>query len=158
MLPSKKQVPNWDEYFMNIALVVRSRGNCLLAQVGAVIVMGKRIISTGYNGTPIGVKNCLDGGCQRCLDKSTGKIKSGERKGDCLCVHAEVNAIVQSAYHGIPTRGTMLYSTHSPCLLCAKQIINAGIIGVSYCQEDSDEAESINLLKKSLGRKMIKQV
>ena len=131
-MPTKlPQRPDWDTYFMDIAHTVARRGNCLRRQVAAVIVLQRRIISTGYNGTPRGVKNCLDGGCPRCA----GATASGERLGDCLCSHAEENAIVQAAYHGIAVHGGTLYSTISPCLLCAKMIINSGLVEVVYEHE-----------------------
>jgi len=151
-------IPSWDHYFMSIAQVVKTRGNCLLMQVGVVLVQGKRIIATGYNGTPAQVENCLDGGCKRCRDKFEGKIKSGEHKGACLCVHAEVNAILQSALHGISTKGSVLYTTYSPCMLCAKQILNSGLMGVLYMAEDEGELESIKLLKKHLGKQKVRRI
>ena len=116
---------------MDIAHVVARRGNCCRRQVAAVIVLDRRIISTGYNGTPRGIPNCVDGGCPRCA----GAAKSGEGLGDCVCAHAEENAIVQAAYHGIAVRGAMIYSTTSPCLLCTKMIINAGLKEVVYEQD-----------------------
>jgi len=123
--------PDWDTYFMNIAGVVSQRSNCLRRHVAAVIVKERRIISTGYNGTPRGVRNCFEGGCPRCA----GETPTGEGLGDCLCCHAEENAITQAAYHGISVAGASLYCTLSPCLLCAKMIINAGIIEVVYATE-----------------------
>jgi len=117
--------PGWDEYFMNIAKAVRTRSNCTSAPKGAVIVKDKRIISTGYNGTPRNVKNCNEGGCKRCAERT---IKdSGQKLDECTCCHAEENAIVQAAFHGISTKGSTLYTTFTPCLTCAKMIINAGI-------------------------------
>lgn len=158
--PPKKlfSIPSWDSYFMNIANVVKTRGNCLLIQVGVVLVQGKRIIATGYNGTPAKLPNCLDGGCARCRDKFEGKIKSGENKGACLCVHAEVNSILQSAMHGTATKGAVIYTTLSPCLLCVKEIINAGITGLVYQTLDEGELNSIKLLKNSLGSKNVRQI
>jgi deoxycytidylate deaminase len=82
--------PNWDEYFMEIAKVVKSRADCLRRQVGAVIVKDFRIVSTGYNGTPHGIKNCTEGGCDRCLLRHQLKLKSGENKESCICLHAEL--------------------------------------------------------------------
>lgn len=120
--------PDWDEYFMSIARVVASRSNCVKRKVAAVVVKDRRIISTGYNGTPRGVKNCNEGGCPRC--NSFGK--SGVGLDECLCSHGEENAIVQAAYHGIPLRGATLYTTMSPCLFCTKLIINSGISEVVY--------------------------
>ena len=123
--------PDWDTYFMDIAHVVARRGNCIRRQVAAIIVKEKRIISTGYNGTPRGVANCYEGGCPRC----NSDMPSGEGLGDCICAHAEENAIVQAAYHGIAVRGGTLYCTISPCLMCTKMIINAGIVEVVYEHE-----------------------
>lgn len=120
--------PDWDTYFMNIAQVVKTRGNCSRRQVAAIIVNDHRIISTGYNGTPSGIRNCFEGGCQRCASKA----HSGENLGDCICAHAEENAIIQAAYYGVRLAGSMLYCTESPCLLCAKMIISAGIKEVIY--------------------------
>lgn len=116
---------------MNIARVVAARGNCSRRQVAAVVVKDQRIISTGYNGTPRGVENCCDGGCKRCA----GDAPSGTALGECICCHAEENAITQAAYHGIALRASTLYSTLSPCLTCAKMIINAGIQEVVYDKE-----------------------
>ncbi len=123
--------PGWDEYFIDIANVVKKRSNCCRRHVAAVIVRDRRIISTGYNGTPRGVRNCFDGGCPRCASDSP----SGSNLANCICSHAEENAIVQAAYHGISVRDGTLYCTASPCLLCAKMIINAGIVEVVYEDE-----------------------
>ena len=120
--------PGWDEYFMHIARIVSLRSNCMKRKVAAVIVKDRRIISTGYNGTPRGVKNCNEGGCPRC----NSMAESGTQLGECLCSHAEENAIVQAAYHGITVKGATLYSTFSPCLICTKMIINGGISEVVY--------------------------
>ena len=120
--------PGWDEYFMQIAKIAALRSNCMKRKVAAVIVRDRRIISTGYNGTPRGVKNCNEGGCPRC----NSFADSGTALGDCLCSHAEENAIVQAAYHGISVRDSMLYTTFSPCLICTKIIINAGIAEVVF--------------------------
>lgn len=121
--------PGWDEYFMDIAQVVKRRGNCCRRQVAALIVLERRIISTGYNGTPRGIVNCCDGGCARC---NSTDVASGASLDACICAHAEENAIVQASYHGIAVRGAMLYCTLFPCLMCAKMIINAGIVEVIY--------------------------
>lgn len=120
--------PTWDDYFMEIAHVVSKRSNCLRRHVGAVIMKDNHILSTGYNGTPRGVKNCFDGGCPRC----SGKVKSGTHLDECLCTHAEQNAICQAAYYGVGIAGSTIYVTISPCLTCAKLIINAGIKEVVY--------------------------
>ncbi len=120
--------PGWDEYFMNIAKVVALRSNCMKRKVAAVIVKDKRIISTGYNGTPRGITNCNEGGCPRCASVET----SGKDLGECLCSHGEENAIVQAAYHGVSVKGATIYTTFSPCLMCTKMIINSGIQEVVY--------------------------
>ncbi len=123
--------PDWDTYFMNIAHVVKSRGNCVRRKVAAIVVKDHRVISTGYNGTPRGVQNCFEGGCERCA----GDTPSGEGLGECICSHAEENAITQAAYHGIAVREASLYCTLSPCLMCAKMIVNSGIKEVIYDEE-----------------------
>jgi len=120
--------PGWDEYFMSIARVVASRSNCVKRKVAAVITLDRRIISTGYNGTPRGVRNCNEGGCPRC----NAFAPAGSGLGDCVCSHGEENALVQAAYHGVAVRGATLYTTFCPCLLCTKMIINAGIAEVVY--------------------------
>ena len=123
--------PSWDEYFMSIARVVASRSNCVKRKVAAVITQDRRIISTGYNGTPRGVRNCNEGGCPRCNSFAEG----GTRLDECLCSHGEENAITQAAYHGVSVRGATLYTTFCPCLICTKMIINAGISEVAYTAE-----------------------
>ncbi len=123
--------PDWDEYFMQIARIAALRSNCMKRKVAAVIVRDRRIISTGYNGTPRGVKNCNEGGCPRC----NLLADSGTSLGECLCSHAEENAIVQSAYHGISVKDATIYSTYSPCLICTKMILNSGIREVVFSQE-----------------------
>ena len=137
--------PDWDTYFMDIAHVVARRGNCRRRQVAAVIVRDRRIVSTGYNGTPRGVKNCCDGGCARCA----GSAASGSDLGECVCSHAEENAITQAAYHGISVRGGTLYCTLSPCLICAKMIINAGLSEVVYETAYSFNAQTQALLSEA---------
>jgi dCMP deaminase len=120
--------PSWDAYFMSIAQVVASRSNCVKRKVAAVITLDRRIVSTGYNGTPRGTRNCNEGGCPRC----NGFAEGGTRLDECLCSHGEENAITQVAYHGSSIRGATIYSTFSPCLICTKMIINSGIIEVVY--------------------------
>ena len=137
--------PSWDEYFMNIAKVAASRSNCSRRQVAAVIVRDHRVISTGYNGTPRGVRNCCDGGCPRC----SSDAPSGTKLGDCLCSHAEENAIVQAACYGIAVKGATIYTTYSPCLQCAKMIINAGLVEVIYFQRYSIDDVSLALLREA---------
>lgn len=124
-----------DHYFMEIAELVAKRSTCLRQNVGAVLVKNKHILSTGYNGAPTGLKHCLDIGCLR----EQLKIPSGERHELCRAVHAEQNAVIQAALHGVGTEGATLYCTHTPCSLCAKILINAQIERVVYKGEYPDE-------------------
>jgi dCMP deaminase len=130
-LMSNFQRPDWDEYFMSIARVVSTRSNCIKRKIAAIIVKDRRVISTGYNGTPRGAKNCNEGGCPRCNSMAA----SGTALDECLCCHGEENAITQAAYHGTALKGSTLYTTFAPCLLCTKMIINSGIAEVVYNQE-----------------------
>ncbi|MFO7958478.1 MAG: cytidine/deoxycytidylate deaminase family protein [Candidatus Brocadiia bacterium] len=118
--------PSWDDYFMRIAQEVARRSTCLRRQVGAVVVLDKRILATGYNGAPSGLPHCEDVGCLR----TEMNVPSGERHELCRGLHAEMNALLQGARHGIRMEGGVLYSTHVPCSLCSKMIINAGIVRV----------------------------
>ena len=137
--------PGWDQYFMNIAKVAASRSNCLKRKVAAIIVRDKRMISTGYNGTPRGTRNCNEGGCPRCNSLAS----SGTSLDQCLCSHGEENAIVQAAYHGVGLTDSTIYSTFAPCLLCAKMIINSGISEVVYNQDYPLNDNAFNLFKES---------
>ena len=119
---------------MDIAKLVSSRSTCLRRQVGAVLVRDKHIIATGYNGAPRGVRHCLEVGCLR---EKLG-IPSGERHEMCRGTHAEQNAIIQAALHGVSTDGSTLYCTHQPCILCAKMLINAGVKRVVFQGEYPD--------------------
>ncbi len=125
--------PSIDEYFMEIASVVAKRSTCLRNQVGAVLVKNKRILATGYNGAPAGLQHCDEVGCAR------EGVASGTRHELCRAVHAEQNAIIQAALHGISIEGATLYCTHQPCILCAKMMINARIITIVYRQSYPDE-------------------
>jgi len=143
--------PDWHTYFMEIAHLVSKRSTCIRRSVGAVIVQNKRILSTGYNGAPTGIKHCLDRGCIREMMK----VASGERHELCRGLHAEQNAIIQAALHGVPIKGAALYSTHLPCSICIKMIINAGIAQVFYCDGYPDKL-SLELIKESgIGLKKI---
>jgi dCMP deaminase len=122
--------PDWDHYFMNIADQVKMRCNCMSAKKAAIIVRDKMILSTGYNGSPKGIKHCSKGGCQRCTSRHLGTIKSGSYSEPCICCHSEENAIVQAAYNGTSTKDATIYTTFTPCTMCAKMIINAGITRV----------------------------
>jgi dCMP deaminase len=136
--------PTWDEYFMSIAKVVATRSNCMKRKVAAIIVKDKRIISTGYNGTPRGARNCNEGGCPRC----NSLAESGTALDECLCSHGEENAITQAAYHGISVKGSTLYTTFAPCLLCTKMIINSGIVEVVYNQDYPLNEQAMSLMKE----------
>ncbi|WP_434510972.1 deoxycytidylate deaminase [Desulfitobacterium sp. AusDCA] len=129
-----KSRPCWDQYFMKMAQVVSERSTCLRRQVGAVIVKDKQILSTGYNGSPTGLKHCAEAGCLR----QQLKIPSGERTEICRAVHAEQNALVQAAKHGVEIAGADIYTTFEPCVLCTKMIINAGIKRVIYANPYPD--------------------
>ena len=115
--------PSWDEYFIEIARLVASRSTCLRRQVGAVMVKDKNILATGYNGTPSGIRHCSEVGCLR----QQMNVPSGERHELCRGLHAEQNAIIQAAKHGVNIDGAVLYCTHSPCIICSKMLINSGI-------------------------------
>jgi dCMP deaminase len=130
-LMSRFNRPGWDEYFMSIAKVVAMRSNCMKRKVAAIIVKDRRVVSTGYNGTPRGARNCNEGGCPRC----NSMAESGTALEECLCCHGEENAITQAAYHGTSLKGSTLYTTFAPCLLCTKMIINSGIVEVVYNQD-----------------------
>ncbi len=129
--------PSWDRYFINIAYNVSERSNCIRRRVGAVIVKDKNIISTGYNGTPMGVKNCYEGGCPRCASD----IPSGQENDTCLCVHGEQNAIAFAARHGSRTEGAVLYCTTRPCFGCLKESIQAGISRIMFVEPYDYETE-----------------
>ena len=127
--------PSWDEYFMKIAFMVAQRSTCLRRKVGAVIVKDKRILSTGYNGAPSGLAHCLDIGCLR----EKMHIPSGEKHELCRGLHAEQNAIIQAAYHGVSIKDATIYCTHHPCVICTKMLINAGIKKIYYANGYPDE-------------------
>jgi len=118
--------PSWDEYFMRIAHEVAKRSTCLRRHVGAVVVLQKRILATGYNGAPSGLAHCAEVGCRR---EQLG-VPSGERTELCRGLHAEMNALLQGARYGIQMDGATMYCTLMPCSLCSKMMINAGIVRV----------------------------
>lgn len=156
MKTSKKR-PSWDRYFLNLSEVVRERSNCLRMSTGAVLIKDKRIIATGYNGTPSGTKNCFEGGCERCLKRHKENLKEYEGKELCVCIHAEQNALLQSALHGMSTNTSVLYTTTSPCLQCAKALINTGVKEVIYIDDHYSKEHPDNLgikLLKSAGVKV----
>jgi len=126
--------PGWDEYFMGITDLVAQRSTCLRRQVGAVLVKDKNILSTGYNGAPRGLAHCIDVGCLR----EQLNVPSGEKHELCRGLHAEQNAIIQAAYHGVSIRGATLYCTTLPCIICTKMLINAGIRKIIYREGYAD--------------------
>lgn len=120
--------PSWDEYFMSIAEQVSGRSTCLRRHTGAVLVKGKRILATGYNGVPAGLAHCEVTGCLR----EQRDIPSGSHHELCRGIHAEQNAVIQAARYGIAIDGATVYSTHQPCVLCAKILLNAGVVDVVF--------------------------
>jgi len=127
--------PSWNSYFMQLASVVAERSTCLRRRVGAVMVKEKQILSTGYNGSPSGLLHCDEIGCLRQILN----VPSGERTEICRAVHAEQNAIVQAAKHGVAITGADLYTTLQPCVLCTKLLINVGIKRVVYLEAYPDQ-------------------
>lgn len=136
--------PSWDQYFNEISTQVATRSTCLRRHVGAVIVRDKRILSTGYNGPPRGMAHCDETGCLR---QKLG-IPSGQRQEICRGLHAEQNAIIQAALHGVSVEGSTIYVTHQPCITCAKMIINVGIIRV-VCQSSYPDALAREMLDEA---------
>ena len=129
MMIDTLQRPSWPEYFLAITELVAQRSTCTRRKVGAILVRDKRIIATGYNGAPTKVRHCLEVGCLR----EQLHIPSGERHELCRGLHAEQNAIIQAAKHGINIDGATLYCTHSPCIICSKMLINSGVKRIVCC-------------------------
>jgi len=127
--------PSWDEYFLRIASEVSKRSTCLRRHVGAILVLEKYILATGYNGSPSGIPHCADVGCLR----DQMQVPAGERHELCRGLHAEQNAILQAAKHGTRINGATLYATHHPCSLCAKMLINAGIRRIVIREDYPDQ-------------------
>ncbi len=135
------QRPSWDKYFIDITRLVATRSTCLRRGVGALLVKDRNILATGYNGAPSGISHCSKTGCLR----EQLNVPSGERHELCRGLHAEQNAIIQAARHGINIDGATLYCTTMPCVICTKMLINAGIKRVVYYEGYAD----------SLAREMI---
>lgn len=127
--------PSWDRYFMEVARVVATRSTCLRRRVGALLVLDRRILATGYNGTPAGLAHCSEAGCLR----DELQVPPGTRHELCRGLHAEQNAIIQAAIHGVAIKGASLYCTHYPCVVCAKMLINAGISSLFLGEDYPDE-------------------
>jgi len=136
--------PTWDEYFSNIAKLVATRSTCLRRNVGAIVVKNKQILATGYNGAPSGITHCEEKGCIR---QELG-IPSGERHELCRALHAEQNAFLQAARHGVSLEGSALYITTQPCSICAKMLINVGIKKVVFEGHYPDEF-ALDFLKEA---------
>ena len=126
--------PDWDTYFMDMAKLAARRSSCLRRAVGAVLVKDRRLLATGYNGVPSGVTHCEVTGCLR----ERLNVPSGERHELCRGLHAEQNAIIQAAFHGVSIRDAVLYCTNLPCIICAKMLINAGVRRVVYIEGYAD--------------------
>ncbi len=141
---ASRRRPGWDEYFMGIVDLVAQRSTCLRRQVGAVIVKDKNILATGYNGAPRGLAHCADVGCLR----DQLNVPSGEKHELCRGLHAEQNAIIQAAYHGVGISGATIYTATFPCVICAKMIINAGIVRIVY-RERYDDRLSQEILREA---------
>ena len=140
-------IPEWNDYFMQITHLVARRSTCLRRQVGGVIVKDKRILATGYNGAPRGMKHCEETGCLR----EQMQIPSGERHELCRGLHAEQNAIIQAALYGVSIEESQLYTTHQPCVLCVKMIINAGVKQIYYTDGYPDELAAQMLDEAGIG-------
>ena len=126
--------PDWDTYFMDMAKLASRRSSCLRRAVGAVLVKDRRLLATGYNGVPSGVTHCEVTGCLR----EKLNVPSGERHELCRGLHAEQNAIIQAAFHGVSIRDAVLYCTNLPCIICAKMLINAGVRRIVYLEGYAD--------------------
>ncbi|TDX59163.1 deoxycytidylate deaminase [Orenia marismortui] len=144
--------PSWNNYFMEMTEVVAKRSTCLRRKVGALIVKDKRVLATGYNGAPSGLKHCEETGCLR----EQNNVPSGERHELCRGLHAEQNAIIQAALHGSSINGATLYCTHQPCILCTKMIINAGINRVVFKGAYPDKLASKMMLEAGIKIEEIK--
>jgi dCMP deaminase len=143
--------PGWDDYFLDIVGLVAKRATCRRRCVGAALVRDRRILSTGYNGAPSGLKHCLEIGCLR----EQNRIPSGERHELCRGLHAEQNAIIQAAFHGIRIQGATLYCTNLPCVICSKMLINAGIKEIIYESGYADDLTREMLLEARISVRQI---
>jgi len=138
--------PTYDEYFMEMAHVVSKRSTCLRRNVGAILVKDKHILSTGYNGAPKGLKHCSEVGCLRV----NLNVPSGERHELCRGLHAEQNAIIQAAVFGVSIKGSTLYCTNTPCVVCVKMLINAGVKEIVYSGDYPDKLAKTMLSESNI--------
>jgi dCMP deaminase len=144
-------LPDRDDYYLALAFTAAMRANCRGRKVGAVLVKGDRVIATGYNGTPEGLPNCLDGGCLRCSDRE--QFVPGTDYDLCICVHAEANALLTAGRFGASTDGTVVYTTDQPCFSCSKELIQAGVDRVFYARTwtpDDRVADDYRRLQEAL--------
>ncbi|MCF8027803.1 MAG: cytidine/deoxycytidylate deaminase family protein [Desulfobacteraceae bacterium] len=146
------QRPAWDDYFMDIANLVARRSTCLRRAVGAVLVKEHRVLATGYNGAPAKIRHCAEVGCLR----ESMNIESGQRHELCRGIHAEQNAIIQAAYHGVAIRGASLYCTNLPCAICTKMLINAGLTEICYQEGYADELSTALLEEAGIRLRQVK--
>ena len=144
--------PSWDEYFMRLAYLVSTRATCTRRKVGAVIVKDRRVLATGYNGPPKGLAHCDVTGCIR----ENLNIRSGERHELCRGLHAEQNAIIQAAVHGVSIKDSTIYVTNHPCVVCAKMIINAEIKEIVYAEGYPDDLAKLILLESGINVRQFK--
>ncbi len=136
--------PGWDDYFMKLAEDVSTRSTCIRRSVGAIIVKDKRILSTGYNGAPTDITHCTEETCLR----TKFNVPSGERHELCRGLHAEQNAIIQAAYHGVSIKDATIYITHQPCSICTKMLINAGIKTI-ICKSPYNDPLAEEMIRES---------
>ncbi len=149
--------PDPDAYFMGIALAVRARANCTGRRVGSVVVRDRRILSTGYNGTPSQMRNCEDGGCHRCAHPD--EYPPGQAYDVCICVHAEQNALLAAARFGVAIEGCTVYTTLQPCFGCLKELLQASVVEVCYLEPwESRFGEQYAALVDRLGRERFRRV
>jgi len=144
--------PSWDSYFMTLAHLASLRSNCMKRRVGAVLVRAHRVVSTGYNGTPRGLRNCAEGGCARC----NGSARSGEALDECLCLHAEENALLEAGRERVSGgagagggEGAVLYCNTCPCLRCSVKIVQTGVREVVYNLAYSMDEASARVFKEA---------
>jgi len=146
MLFKEPQRPSWERYFLDIAQLVSRRSSCLRRNVGALLVKDKRILATGYNGVPSGLPHCSEVGCLR---EALG-VAPGTKHELCRGLHAEQNAIIQAAIHGASIQGAELYSTHHPCVVCVKMLINAHITKIYLAGDYPDRLAKDLLLQAGI--------
>jgi len=144
LLNSERLRPSWDSYFMSLASLAAMRSNCMKRRVGAILVNNKRVISTGYNGTPRGLTNCNEGGCARC----NGGAKSGQALDECLCLHAEENALLEACRGRTGEDSAVIYCNTCPCLRCSVKIVQWGVREVVYNLTYSMDAASARVLSE----------